>query len=423
MQDTTTTAYKATAFDIMQPTWDEVRSRRDLIEVARYRRNNPDSIDILDINDLYERLRAEEFETMKRSPSRYSKQHVEEMVDLGIFTMDEFREAGLITKESWEKLRINNDFLPDIREFQSLPQEAIQVPAGTDVYFFGMPSAGKTALLTGIAAANGQGYTLDMRTNGGPYAAALRQYAQVGRTPGRTSGKFVTSVSGVINEESDNGKVRNYNINLIEMSGEEFALRIAETKETSLANMGTGVTNLLRNDNHKIFFILVDASRPMVKVSYLDREIDEDGEISKYVHSRYISQLDILDKFMVLMGLPENQEIMNKVDAIHFIVTKSDSMGPSEQRDAAAAELVETQYLSVLEQLKNYCRHTKRINRVSDYDPRIFTFSLGRFYLGDVYDYNSTDTLKIVDAIREASMTSKKYKWRKFLNNCRLLLL
>lgn len=423
MRDTSTaTSYKATNFEIMQPSWNDIRSRRDLLEVARYRRNNPDAPEIDEINDLYERLRNEEFETMKRSPSRYSQQHVEDMVDLGIFTMEQFKEAGLITKESWEKLNINNEYLPDIREFQSLQQDPIQVPAGTDVYFFGMPTAGKTALLMGIAAANGQGYTLDMRTNGGPYAAALRQYAQVGRTPGRTAGKFVTTVSGVINEETDNGKVRNYNVNLIEMSGEEFALRIAETKETSLANMGTGVTNLLRNDNHKVFFILVDASRPMVKVSYLDREIDEDGEITKYVHSRYISQLDILDKFMVLMGLPENQEIMNKVDAIHFIVTKADSIGKGEEREAAATELVETQYLSVVEQLKNYCRHTKRINRINDYEPQIFTYSLGRFYLGDVFDYNSEDTLKIVDAIREASMSSNKYKWRKFLNNCRLLL-
>lgn len=422
MRDTSTaTSYKATNFEIMQPTWSDIRSRRDLLEVARYRRNNPDAPEIEEIDDLYQRLRDEEFATMRRSPSRYSQQHVEDMVDLGIFTMDQFREAGLITKESWEKLQINNEYLPDIREFQS-HQDPIQVPAGTDVYFFGMPSAGKTALLMGIAAANGQGYTLDMRTNGGPYAAALRQYTQVGRTPGRTAGKFVTTVSGVINEESDSGKIRNYNVNLIEMSGEEFALRIAETKETSLANMGTGVTNLLRNDNHKIFFILVDASRPMVKVSYLDREIDEDGEITKYVHSRYISQLDILDKFMVLLGLPENQEIMNKVDAIHFIVTKSDSIGKGEEREAAASELVQTQYLSVVEQLKNYCRHTKRINRIYDYEPQIFTYSLGRFYLGDVFDYNSEDTLKIVNAIREASMSSNKFKWRKFLNNCRLLL-
>lgn len=424
MRDTSsTTAFKTTTIVNQESEWNAIRSRRDLTEVARYRKDNPDAPEKKEIDDLYERLRTEEFEVMKRSPSRFSMQYIDDLIDLGVFNMKDFTEAGLITPQSMEKVNINVDFLPDISEFQNL-QEQLQIPAGTDVYFFGMPSSGKTALLTGIAAANGQGYTLDMRTNGGPYAAALRQYAQVGRTPGHTSGKFVTSIGGVINQETENGKVHDYPVNLIEMSGEEFALRIAETKETSIANMGTGVTNLLRNDNHKVFFILVDASRPMVKVSYLDREIDGDGgdDISKYVHSRYISQLDILDKFLVLIGLPENQEIMNKVDAIHFIVTKSDSIGKGEERDQAAAELVETQYLSVLEQLKNYCRHTKRINRLYDYNPQIFTFSLGRFYLGDVYDYNSADTLKIVDAIREASVSGKKYKWRKFVNSCRMLL-
>lgn len=274
----------------------------------------------------------------------------------------------------------------------------------------------------GISAANGQGYTLDMRTNGGPYAAALRQYAHAGRTPGRTMGKFVTTVSGVINSE-ENGKVSDYPVNLIEMSGEEFALRIAETKETNIANMGTAATNLLRNDNHKVFFILVDASKPMVKFSYLDREIEDDTEISKYVRSRYISQLDILDKFVALISQPENQEIMNKVDAIHFIVTKGEFMGSGEERDAKAAELVETQYLSVIEQLKNYCRHTKRINREYDYEPQIMTYSLGKFYLGDVFDYDSTDALKIVDAIRDASQSGNKHKWRKFVNTCRMFLL
>lgn len=424
MRDTsTTTAFKTTNFVNQESEWNEIRSRRDLLEVACYRKENPNAPEIKEIDNLYERLRNEEFQTMKRSPSRFSMQYVEALMDMGVFEMKDFTEAGLITPESMEKVNINVDFLPDISEFQTA-QDALQIPAGTDVYFFGMPSSGKTAILTGIAAANGQGFTLDMRTNGGPYAAALRQYAQVGRTPGHTSGKFVTSVGGVINEESDNGTVHDYPVNLIEMSGEEFALRIAETKETSIANMGTGVTNLLRNDNHKVFFILVDASRPMVKVSYLDREIDgdEEGDISKYVHCRYISQLDILDKFLVLIGLPENQEIMNKVDAIHFIVTKSDSIGKGEEREQAAEELVETQYLSVLEQLKNYCRHTKRINRTNDYNPQIFTFSLGRFYLGDVYDYNSADTLKIVDAIRDASVSGKKYKWRKFVNSCRMLL-
>lgn len=406
---------------VKTPDWERIRQSRDLLEVAKFRNEHRDDPNADDIEEIYQSLRREEYEAMKAYPWRYSKAIVEDLLGQGVFTFEELQQSGLVTPESWKKVQLNREYLPDLADYQKLGLESQPNGLATDVFFFGMPTSGKTSLLMGLAAATGQGYTIDMRTNGGPYAAALRQYAQAGITPGRTNGKFVTSISGIINEETYSGKVRSHPINLIEMSGEEFALRIAETKEPSIANMGTGATNMLRNENRKVFFIVVDASKPMVKVSYLDREIDEDGEPSRQVRSRFISQLDILDKFVVLMGLPENQEIMSKVDAIHFIVTKADSIGNAGDRDQNAAELVGTHYLSVVEQLKYYCMRTRRINRAYDYEPQIFTFSLGKFYLGDVFDYDSTDTLKIVDAMREASTLGKRYSWRRFIDSFRLV--
>lgn len=377
---------------------------RDLLEVAAYRRSQPLGEKSQEIENLYNELREDELKNMIAHPSRYSKQRVDELVSNGVFSVEELKEKGLITDKSWAGMHLEREYLPDMNYFKG--NYDLRAPEqGTDIYFFGMPSSGKTTMLMGISAANGQGYTIDMRTNGGPYAAALRQYTQAGIIPGRTKGNFVTVISGEINEENRRGKVNQRNINLIEMSGEEFALRIAETKEPSLANMGTGVTNILRNDNRKAFFIVIDASRPRVKVSYLDHEIEDDGV--QRVKTRYISQLDILDKFIVLMSLPENREIMEKVDAIHFIVTKSDAMGSPEERDEKAAEMIHSQYISVVEQLKNFCRSTRRINRNYDFEPQIFTFSLGKFYLGDVFVFDPTDTLKIVDAIRESSHRSR----------------
>lgn len=403
------------------PDWEVVRQSRDLVEVAKFRNAHRNDPNAADIEEIYQQLREEEFQMMKTYPWRYSKQTVEALLAQGVFTMDELQQNGLVTPESWRKVQLNREYLPDLSDYQKMGIDNQPAAPGTDIYFFGMPASGKTSMLMGIAAATGQGYTIDMRSNGGPYAAALRQYAQAGHTPGRTQGRFVTSISGVINDETASGKVHSYPINLIEMSGEEFALRIAETKEPSIANMGTGATNMLRNENRKVFFIIVDASKPMVKVSYLDREIDEDGEASSQVRSRFISQLDILDKFVALIGLPENQEIMNKVDAIHFIVTKADSIGKPGDRDQKAAELLGSQYLSVIEQLKYYCMRTRRINRPYDYEPQVFTFSLGNFFLGDVFDYDSTDTLKIVDAMREASSLGKRYPWRKFIDSFKLV--
>lgn len=375
-----------------------------------------------EVENRYKALRAEELENMRNNPTRFNKTYMERLVDAGVFTIDQLVEAGVVTPGSWQKVQLNREYLPVMSDFQKGNQELVPMP-GTDVYFFGMPSSGKTALLMGIAAANGLDFTLDMRTNGGPYAAALRQYAQAGITPGRTLGRFVTAVSGEVNDIKRNGKVKNLPINLIEMSGEEFALRIAETKEPSIANMGTGVTNMLRNDNQKIFFIIVDASKPMVKVSYLDHEIDEDMDVSAQVKFRYISQLDILDKFMVLISLPENQEIMSRVSAIHFIVTKADSI-PSdtdEDRDTKALNLINGHYLSVVEQLKNYCRRTKRINKKTDFTPVVYTYSLGQFYPGDVFDYDNTDALKVIDAIRTSHVGPLRSSWQRFKDTFRVV--
>lgn len=374
-----------------------------------------------EVEQMYQKLRADELNRMRSHPARYSRQMLERLLDSGIFTVNELYAAQVITPESREKALLNRDYLPVMTDFQKGNQELVSIP-GTDVYFFGMPSSGKTSLLMGIAAASGLDYTLDMRTNGGPYAAALRQYAQAGQIPGRTLGRFVTSISGEINDTRPNGKIKSIPVNLIEMSGEEFALRIAETKEPSIANMGTGVTNMLRNDNQKIFFIVVDASRPMVKVSYLAHEIDDEVELSKQVRFRYISQLDILDKFMVLLGLPDNQEIMSKVSAIHFIVTKADAIDgdPAADRDTKALNLINTHYLSVVEQLKNFCRRSKSINKKNDYIPLVYTYSLGRFYPGDVYDFDNTDALKIVDAIRTSTLSPLRSMWSRLRDGFRL---
>ncbi len=400
-------------------TLDQALKCTELSPVLRFRKEQ--SKPIPELEKHYEKLRTDTLELMKAHPCRFNKATMEQLVDEGAFTVAELLDAGVITEKSWEQVKLQRDYLPDMTDFQKGNNEAHVPQEGTDVYFFGMPTAGKTSLLMGLTAANGLGYTLDMRTNGGPYAAALRQYAHAGIMPGRTLGRYVTSVSGTINRYKKSGRVKNLPINIIEMSGEEFALRIAETKEPSMANMGTGVTNMLRNDNNKVFFIIVDASRPMVKVSYLDHEIDDDEEIAKAVKFRYISQLDILDKFMVLISLPENQEIMSRVQAIHFIVTKSDAIegGEGETLEERALNLINTQYLSVVEQLKNYCRHTKRINRTTDYTPLVFTYSLGKFYAGDVFEYDNTDTLKIIEAIRASSVGVFRNFWQRLRDTFR----
>lgn len=406
--------------------WESIKRSGDLFLVDDYRDNHPDSAFIHEINALYFQLRDEELKKMKANPSEYSKDTIEQYINADIFKQWELQDEGLITEESWKTLQIDRALFPNIQDYQ-IEDPNIQAPTDcTDIYLFGTPGTGKTCLLMGLAGAIGRhflpavpntktvdvSYTLNMKTAGGPYASALQQYVNAGITPGRTFGKFVTTINGSINETSNNGKVQNHKINLVEMSGEEFAIRIADGKDVTLEDMGTGATNLLCNDNRKVFFIIVDATKDMTKVDYLEQVKDSEGNIiDEKVRKKYISQLDILGKFVSLFELPENRSVMQKVDAIHFVVTKADVLGNASVRKEKARELLQQRYIGPVEQLKSYCRQTKRINLSTNYHPQVFTFSLGKFYLGDVFDFDPTETMQIVNSICSVTGSTREETW------------
>ncbi len=381
-----------------------------LFAVDDYRDNHPDSPFKSDIDSLYYQLRADELKKMKEHPTEYDKDDILRLLNADIFTQWELIDNELLTEESWLILtETDRSLFPNIGNYQ-VEDPNISAPNDcTDIFLFGTPGTGKTCLLMGLTGANGNGYNLNMKVHGGTYAAALQEYVNAGITPGRTFGKFVTVINGQVQEETKRDGIINHHINLVEMSGEEFALRIADNKEVSLADMGTGATNLLKNNNKKVFFIIIDATKLRIKVEFVEQVKDVEGNvIDERIRKRYISQLDILNKFISLFELPENQEIMRKVDAIHFIVTKADMLGDTGVREQKAHDLLLDTYKGPVEQLKAYCRRTKRINYSTDYRPHVFTFSLGKFYLGDVFKFDKTETLKIIDTIKVVTSARKE---------------
>lgn len=392
--------------------WDDIKHSGDLVRVAEYRLNNLGSPLSAEINSTFYAMRDEELANMRTNPAEYGVDLINRYIDNGVFKKYELIDEGLITDESWDKLFIDRDTYPNLAVHQ-ISDPDIQAPAdSTDVYLFGTPGTGKTCLLMGLTGANGNGYELNMRLAGGPYASALQQYVHAGITPGSTFGSFVTVIHGSVSEATKRNRIIDHKINLIEMSGEEFALRISENKSVSLADMGTGATNLLKNNNRKAFFIIVDSIKDNIKVEYVDYVYDNEGNvIDQRIRKRYISQLDILNKFVGLFSLPENQEIMKKVDSIHFIVTKSDLLGDVTERETKAKELLLERYQGPVTALKNLCRRTKRINYATNYNPHVFTFSLGKFYLGDIFKFDSGETLKIVNAIRSVTAGHAEKSW------------
>ena len=380
--------------------WDEVKNSKDLIQIDIFRHENASGPFSKEAESLYWTVRAEVMEKMKRNPSAFDREEVETFMERNIFSFYDLESEGLLTQSSWPPPQ--RDHYPNLQTYQQENPNIQAVEDCTDIYLFGTPGTGKTCLLMGLTGADGDGYSLNFKVHGGPYAAALQEYVNAGITPGRTFGKYVSVINGSVREKKKSDKIVNHPVNFVEMSGEEFAIRIADGNSVSLADMGTGATNLLANDNRKVFFIIVDGTGDRVKFEYEEEVKDIDGNvIAKPVKTKYLSQLSTLNKFMGFFELPENQEIMSKVDAIHFIVTKSDTLGDRTVRDQKARELLQQQYSGPVEKLKDLCRESKRINRATRYSPHVFTFSLGSFHLGDVFSFDNTDTLEFVNAIRE----------------------
>ena len=398
------------------PEWEAVRRSNDLFQVDDYRDSHPDSPFAGEINSLYFKLRDEELDKMRAAPWEVTKDHVLRLIDADIFKYWELIDEGLMTEESWDILNnLDRTLFPDIQDFHMAATDVESTPGCTDIYLFGTPGTGKTCLLMGLAGASGEGYVLNMRANGGPYAAALKEYVNAGITPGRTFGSFVTTINGHVQEMDKKGGIISHDINLVEMSGEEFALRIADGKGVSLADMGTGATELMRNNNRKVFFIIVDCTKDRIKVEYEEKVTDVNGNVvDTRIRKKYVSQQIVLEKFISLFELPENQEIMKHVDAIHFIVTKADCLGDPSVRLTNARNLLLDNYGGPVNALKYYCHQTKRINysnRENPYAPKVFTFSLGRFYLGDIFDFDKTETLQIVKAIQYVTGGTREQSW------------
>lgn len=281
------------------------------------------------------------------------------------------------------------EMLPDMEEYM-VEDPGLRAPENcTDVYFFGAPGTGKTTLLMGLTGAVGEEYTLDMMSCGGNYARVLQEYVAAGITPCPTFKSFVTVINGEVVKHDRKNSNSVYPVNFVEMSGEELAGKITGENVNSFKDMGNGVARLLSNDNRKIFFIIVD---PTVSgTEYGCR-----------------AQFDFINTLVGLFNRPDNDAIMQRVDAIHFVVTKADTLGDTDsERMSRAKELLYDTYKGPVETLKNYC-HTKHINNNTGNRPSVIIFSIGEFHEGGVFSYDNTDTLKLVDAI---SLNIRKKNW------------
>lgn len=397
--------------------WSNVKLKNDIFCINNYIRNNPNTPFKKQAQVQLIGLKQQEIGMMRSNPNSYEVNKLLRLINDGIFSDHELINAKVMTNTVLDTLR-NHDInanLPDIR--QAIENSRAECKDGyTDVFFFGVPSTGKTCVLMGMSRSNS--LHINLASGGGDYAAALQQYTDVGVTVPRTPGTFVTTLEATISSVTDQGGTV-HKINLVEMSGEEFAFDIANNPDKifTFEQMGSGATQLLKNDNHKVFFLIID---PTANVVSINREVEvQDGfdeetgapitntELQRCV----VNQRTLIQKMVDLFSDPGNAEIMKKVDSIHIIMTKADFLGNPVEREERAFNIFQQKFGgNILKPLIDLCEEYN-INSRTNFHPKLYTFSLGTFYVGGLYEYEQTDSDRLVVAIMNSTQSIKKKTW------------
>lgn len=392
--------------------WNNIKSTDDIFILNNYLKNNPNTPFLQQAQILMMGLKQREKEAMRTRPNDYEVPRLMRFLQEGIVTEKELILDRVVTQNVLDTLRytdVNAD-LPDIRK--AIESSHAECKDGfTDVFFFGVPSTGKTCVLMGMSRSNS--LHINLAHGGGDYASALQQYTDVGVTVPRTPGTFVTTLEATITSKANENAV--HKINLVEMSGEEFAFGIANNADHTFTfeHMGSGATALLRNNNRKVFFLIIDPTANVVRINreIVDGYDEETGAPLTHLEYCVVNQRTLIQKMVNLFQIPGNADIMKKVDSIHIIMTKSDTLGDPVEREEKAYKIFQEKFGGdILEPLIELCKEYN-INAQTNFHPKLYTFSLGTFYIGGLYEYEQNDSNRLVKAIRNSTHGMKKKTW------------
>ena len=388
---------KASAMLEVLDEWMIVRDSGDISFVFQYIRKRPESPYIDKAYCLLMDLKHQEICRMRHEPNRYDVSRLLYLVQLGIFTVDELISEGVMTENVWHTLNnidVKND-LPDI--YEAMQDSKVECQDGCiDVYLWGLPSTGKTCILQGLLSSSS--LLLDLTSSGGSYAEALRQYTDYGMASPRTLDDSVTTLKTTI--ITDGHTPIKYNVNFVEMSGHHILDMVEDNSEHSKEENNSDIANLLHNDNRKVFFLIID---PTINNIKLNREYDEyDEQTGEKIHRlMYVvfNQKIFMQQIVNIFQDPANSDILRKVDSIHIIITKADTFGERLQRGEKALDYFNDHYgINVTQPLVDLCEKY-HINCNSNFRPKLFTFSLGKFYVGGLYEYDPIDSELLINTI------------------------
>lgn len=323
---------------------------------------------------------------------------VNKLLSDGVFTTDELISVGIDRRFIDELLRGVTTLGFGIPE----PLSCIGKQKSTEVYFWGIPSSGKSCALGAILSVAGSGNVAkSMETDecqGLGYMTRLSQLFRsngcVGRLPEGTS---IYSTYEMSFDLTDNDN-KIHPITLVDLAGELVRCMYKDAAKEPLRDDEKKSLETLkdvlvsnRTVNRKIHFFVIDYGAE----GRLYEGLNQDVYLTQAL--QYIQRMGIFN---------------NDTDAIYIMITKVDKAMGNGSLKEVLKEYIDKNYKGFLNGLKNICQKYG----INDGEVKIIPFTLGQVCFQDYCLFNDKPAAEVVRELLGRSKGFGTGKWGSFIN-------
>jgi hypothetical protein len=386
-------------------TIDELQSYLEIFDEGRYTAEA--KAKILDMQYL-------ENEKMRKKKEREGVlKQIEE--DINEYTVDEISTnfGDEVLDEICEKINFDRGILRKYKEpelkFGGIPTDASDIPENfTDVFFWGIPSSGKTCALSAILSTMDKKYTISDPLIPVKFGTMYRNNLinnifindKIGYLPDSTMKERTQYMPFLLKRRIGEKLFRK--ISFFELSGEVFKYFYDKVYNTSMTReadtqakveIGFNTLDLLLNSkNQKIHFFFID--------------YNQETKGTKDKHG--LTQSNYLQAAATYFR--DNHEIFKKkTDAVYVIVTKSDQI-KEQDKELEAAKFLEENFGGFMDVLKTKCKN-------DDVEFRKKLFSIGNVYFKRICEINRDYSMEIIEDLLNKVKPVSDSKFRSFFNS------
>lgn len=302
-------------------------------------------------------------------------------------------------------LIINYD-APPLR-FNDIPKSENQIPLDyTEVFFWGIPSSGKTCALSAILSTIKKDYSMEEPDCEIKFGSTYRKslvnifHSDHGYLPGRTNEDRTQYMPFLFYKRGEKNKRR---ISFFELSGEVFKYFFEKVNNTniisseereSIEKSFDSLELLLNSNNQKIHYFFIDYNQET------KHTIDDNG----------LTQDDYLSAAATYFR-DNNNIFKKKTDAVYVVVTKSDEIKADiHSRAEKAKSFLEVNFGNFMDVLKNQCDSNS-----IDFDVKLF--SIGDVFFKRICKVNREYSKNIIDNLLDRVKPMNNNRFKNFFNS------